>query len=442
MLTNTKLQWSPTRAPIAGSRYDDIWLINPTVAWSVNSDGHILKTTDGGASWDIKFKAQVTDSNNAVYLRCVSFANNLKGWVGTLTPDLRLYRTLDGGENWQAVENIPQKAPVAVCGLYAVNDLAIYASGTNFPSEVARMMKSVDGGETWTAWDMSQYASNLIDVYFPTPERGWVVGGISDKENPRYEDLTPVVLYTEDGGQTWENRVKNLSFPQGEWGWKIHFLNNEIGFVSLENFKEAAILKTTDGGQSWVRLPVQGNANLEGVGFINETHGWVGGWGDESFEKGTSSVTRDGGKTWENADEIGKFINRFRFLGNPVTVGYAAGQTVYKYSEAPVGTRSETFAESFAPTRFLETVTPKEYERSIEIGYTLPQAASRVTIHMWNRFGKQVRKLIDEKDQSAGSKTVVWDGTDDEGKRLPSGIYIYRLTVDGEGESRAIYLQQ
>lgn len=438
-LTNSKLQWSPTSAPTASSRYDDIWLIEPSVAWAVNSDGDVLKTTDGGASWDIKFRARITNNNNAVYLRCVSFANPLKGWVGTLSPEVRLYHTIDGGENWQAVENIPEEAPVAVCGLYAVNDSVIYASGTNFPDQVARMMKSVDGGATWTAWDMSQYASNLIDVYFPTPERGWVVGGISDKENPDYKDLTPVVLYTEDGGQTWENRVENLSFPQGEWGWKIHFLSDEIGFVSLENFQEAAILKTTDGGHSWVRLPVQGNANLEGVGFINETQGWVGGWGDENFEKGTSSVTRDGGKTWENADEIGKFINRFRFLGNPVSVGYAAGQTVYKYSEAPV---AAALGESVVPTRFLETVTPKEYDRSVPIEYTLAKAASRVTIHIWNRFGKQVRKLIDENEQSAGSKSVVWDGTDDLGDRLPSGIYIYRLTVDGEGESRVIHLHQ
>lgn len=437
-MTNSQLQWSPTNSPKASSRYDDIWLLDPSVACAVNSDGNILKTTNGGASWTIKFKARLTNSDNAVYLRCVSFANSLKGWVGTLTPELLMYFTIDGGENWQTVEDIPEGAPVAVCGLYAVNESVIYASGTNFPSEVARMMKSVDGGATWTAWDMSQHASNLIDVYFPTPERGWVVGGISDKGNPDYTDLTPVVLHTEDGGQTWENRVKDLSFPQGEWGWKIYFLNDEIGFVSLENFQQAAILKTTDGGQSWVRLPVQGNANLEGVGFIDRTQGWVGGWGDENFEKGTSSATRDSGETWENADVIGKFINRFRFVGNPVTVGYAAGQTVYKYSEAPVS----AIAQAIAPTQFLETVTPQEYQRSVPIQYTLLQTANRVTIHIWNRFGKQIRKLIDQREQSAGTKTVVWDGTDDRGKPLPSGIYIYRLTVDGEGESRVIYLQQ
>ena len=46
----------------------------------------------------------------------------------------------------------------------------------------------------------------------------------------------------------------------------------------------------------------------------------------------TSSETFDGGRTWRNANEVGLSISRFRFLGSPVTVGYAAGETIYKYT--------------------------------------------------------------------------------------------------------------
>ena len=75
----------------------------------------------------------------------------------------------------------------------------------------------------------------------------------------------------------------------------------------------------------------QANANLEGVGFIDKDHGWVGGWGDLQFQWLSTSQTADGGQTWTNADDVGKVLNRFRFFGTPVTVGYASGQTVYKY---------------------------------------------------------------------------------------------------------------
>ena len=49
-----------------------------------------------------------------------------------------------------------------------------------------------------------------------------------------------------------------------------------------------------------------------------------------------SSGTTDGGNSWQDADHIGLFLNRFRFFGSPVSVGYASGDTIYKYSADPV----------------------------------------------------------------------------------------------------------
>ena len=63
------------------------------------------------------------------------------------------------------------------------------------------VMRSTDGGKTWTAINMDRHASNLIDIFFFDENRGIVLGGYSDKDNPGYQDVTPVVLYTEDGGR-------------------------------------------------------------------------------------------------------------------------------------------------------------------------------------------------------------------------------------------------
>ncbi len=46
-----------------------------------------------------------------VYLRCVSFANAQKGWVGTLTDAYRMFWTQDGGTIWLQVTNLPENAP-------------------------------------------------------------------------------------------------------------------------------------------------------------------------------------------------------------------------------------------------------------------------------------------------------------------------------------------
>jgi photosystem II stability/assembly factor-like uncharacterized protein len=443
-MTTPPLQWFPTNAPAASSRTDDIWFVEPMVGWAVNSNGHILKTIDGGLSWQQQFQTPIV-RGRPIYLRCVGFTTPLTGWVGTLTAEQRLYQTTDGGENWVAVENLPENAPVKICGLSVVNESVVYASGTNDPADIpARMMKTIDGGATWTAWDMSQHATILIDNYFMDADRGWVVGGKADDRiaNPSRDDVIPVVLFTEDGGKTWVNRVTDMSasFPLGEWGWKIQFLNEAFGFVSLENFNQGAILKTTDGGKTWERLRInddQENANLEGIGFIDENQGWVGGWGDEDFEGGFSSETKDGGNNWQDANQIGQFINRFRFFGNPVTVGYASGKTVYKYTTAPIVTPA---AEVVSPLGFLATNTAEKFKKSVPIEYTVPETAQTVRLDVWNQFGAYVRNLVDEDHPGAGHKSVIWDGKNDAGEALPPGIFIYRLTVDGNAESRVIRL--
>ena len=50
------------------------------------------------------------------------------------------------------------------------------------------MMKTLDGGQTWTALDMTSHASILIDTYFTDESHGWVVGGKTDVPNPTTRD--------------------------------------------------------------------------------------------------------------------------------------------------------------------------------------------------------------------------------------------------------------
>ncbi|HLM02180.1 MAG TPA: FlgD immunoglobulin-like domain containing protein, partial [Pyrinomonadaceae bacterium] len=244
-------------------------------------------------------------------------------------------------------------------------------------------------------------------------------------------------------GQTWVNRIADLQdeLPFGEWGWKIQFLNDSVGFVSLENMRAGAILKTTDGGLTWQRNPVndpQGNANLEGVGFADENQGWVGGWGDANFEGGFSSETSDGGQNWQNANQIGRFINRFRFFGNPAFVGYASGQTVYKYSAEPA---APAFLKAQMRTEILDSNEPEEVTDSVEIAYTVPPGAENVTINIWDRFGEDVRRLLDEKAPEPGSYSIIWDFRNDTGEKLSPDFYIYRITIDSKAESRIVRLK-
>ena len=429
-----ELKWRPTNAPPASSRTDDIWFVDPETGWAVNSNGQILKTEDGGASWEEQFQS-------GAYLRSVGFANACSGWVGTLSAATRMFHTRDGGANWLEVGNLPSE-PSAICGLSVVSESVIYASGTNFPNRPPAVVKSVDGGVSWLGIDMTPHANLLVDCFFTSPDCGWVVGGKAEVPNPQRSDIKPVVLFTKDGGQSWENRVADLQneFPLGEWGWKIQFISDSIGFVSLENFTQGAILVTRDGGASWVRKVIndpQRNANLEGVGFVDQNHGWVGGWGDATFQGGFSSETFDGGGNWIDANQIGRFINRFRFFGDPVSVGYASGKTVYKYSAQPV---SLPALEAAAPAALLEAVEPARLDGPVEIVYNVPAGSDRVTVQIWDRFGEEIR-WQDWSGPESGKATFVWDRRDVSGQLVAAGIYICRVTIDGKAESCVIWLE-
>lgn len=421
MSNGTQLQWRTLSGTAVNNRTDDIWFQDEMTGWLVNSDGKIRKTIDGGASW-------TTQLQNGPYLRCIGFANDQIGWVGTLSGTI--YRTTNG-QDWSLVNNLPSIKPSAVCGIYAVDESVAYAAGTNYPFRDARMVKTTDGGDSWTGWEMDDHAALLVDTYFIDDMRGWVVGGKADGSNqnvPR-SAVRAVVLFTEDGGQTWVNRAEGVAGLQlGEWGWKIQFLTDQIGFVSLENFSDAAILKTTDGGETWERLHIndpQENTDLEGVGFFDENLGWVGGWGQ-------SSESTDGGSNWVDANQIGTHINRFRFIGNPPTIGYASGKAVYKYSAEPVDS---------GPTPTPRFLTPSErevFQESVPIEFNVPDKAENVRIDVWDRFGEHIRELICESYPQAGRRTVEWCFDDQDGEQLPPGFFIYRLTIDGDGESRVI----
>ena len=169
------LQWHPTNAPIASVRTDDLCFVTPDLGWAVNSNGQIIRTDDGGDNWTTQFQ---TSQSTPEYLRAVTFASADVGWVGSMMPLQTLYHTTDGGKNWLQVTNLPASAPKRFCGLFAVNEQVVYGAGTSLPLDgPPRMLKTTNGGKSWTTWDMGHYAATLIDVYFTSPDRGWVVGG-------------------------------------------------------------------------------------------------------------------------------------------------------------------------------------------------------------------------------------------------------------------------
>ncbi len=72
---------------------------------------------------------------------------------------------------------------------------------------------------------------------------------------------------------------------------------------------------------------------------------------------------------------------------------------------------------------------PNPFNSSTLIKYALKKDVN-VTINIYNILGQKVKTLVNEY-QSAGYKLIIWDGTNDNGKGVSSGIYFYKL-IAGE----------
>jgi hypothetical protein len=81
---------------------------------------------------------------------------------------------------------------------------------------------------------------------------------------------------------------------------------------------------------------------------------------------------------------------------------------------------------------------PNPFNPTTTIAYALPEN-SRVLIQIFNVLGQSVRTLVNE-EKSAGRYAAVWDGKDNDGRTIGSGIYLYRITAGSSSQTRKMLL--
>jgi len=80
------------------------------------------------------------------------------------------------------------------------------------------------------------------------------------------------------------------------------------------------------------------------------------------------------------------------------------------------------------PTEFgLKQNYPNPFNPQTNIDFMVPQT-SNVTIEIFNILGQKVRSLLSE-EKAAGTYSVRWDGANENGQNVPSGVYFYRMVA-------------
>ncbi len=90
---------------------------------------------------------------------------------------------------------------------------------------------------------------------------------------------------------------------------------------------------------------------------------------------------------------------------------------------------------SGSPAEFrLSQNYPNPFNPVTQIAYNLARK-THVTLSIYNTVGQKVATLIDE-EQTAGSKTVTWNGTSDNGTLMSTGLYFYHLNAGEFNQTR------
>ncbi|HYW68204.1 MAG TPA: FlgD immunoglobulin-like domain containing protein, partial [bacterium] len=190
----------------------------------------------------------------------------------------------------------------------------------------------------------------------------------------------------------------------------------------------ALIEITTDDGGTWSNLaPVGGYSHAANNNPDNPlptgTPCWSGThtWREETFDL--------------SAYEGQRVAFRFRFASD----GYVQEEGWYIDDVSVTSTGTGVDGSDTIPREFaLRQNAPNPFNPVTTIAYSLPEAA-HVAIRVYSVAGKLVATLRDGEEQ-AGSRSVVWDGTNDRGQSVGSGVYFCSMTAGEFTASRTMVL--
>ncbi|MFZ1322767.1 MAG: hypothetical protein WAT71_14515 [Ignavibacteria bacterium] len=304
-------------------KLDDFYFINKDTGWvisGIDSLKKIYMTNNSGIYWETIYQS------TEYIFRSIYFKDSKNGFIGTLDSSVLLY-TNDGGYHWQNCSFINNIKPEGVCSLYGLGNKYIFGCGKY--SKPADFIKSSDSGLTWECKRLPNEITSAVDCYFINQNTGFIAGGYSKGD---YNNSKAVILKTTSGGIDWE--VKYRSMSDNQMHWKICFINDNTGYVSIQsldiNIKDISYIKTTNKGNTWEEKSFkvkESGYGMLGIYFENSDTGYIGGMriSDESIN-GENYYTINGGKNWLPDFRFAN-INKFRKVGEQL---FASGKNFYK----------------------------------------------------------------------------------------------------------------
>ena len=230
-------------------RIEDISALDKNIAWAVatveepdlsRTTGLVLKTVDGGKNWSEQFRCRGE-------LLCVCAVDADTVWVAGTS----IYKTTDGGKNWAEQWQQDSDAYMPVSLIKALDDRVAWACAGVANEEGLNLLKTVDGGSTWTKVCDETTLNNInFDMAVADSQTLWVTCGPM---------VNAKIFKTVDGGSSW--------MMQHEQYWFITGVEARDANTAWAVDAGLNMMKTTDGGNSWVSEEL--GLEYDGVGFTD-----------------------------------------------------------------------------------------------------------------------------------------------------------------------------
>ncbi|OQY29267.1 MAG: hypothetical protein B6244_04600 [Candidatus Cloacimonetes bacterium 4572_55] len=267
----------------------------------------------------------------------------------------------------------------------------------------------IDGGSGGALWERGEIDPEHGPGQAEAGTKVWATGL---SENYAHSAdvylLTPLIDMTEETGQV------KLSFDH----WY------EFEGSGSRGFDGGNIAISTNAGDTWIVLHPEVDYDDMGVPGLDQEAGFSGSSGDWVFSE------------FDLTDYIGWVVMiRIRF-GSDAGVSKAGWFVDNLYIGQPNAIEDE---QETAISRYsLAQNSPNPFNPTTAISFQIPKKEP-VELTVYNTVGQQVKTLVD-KTMDSGAHVVRWNGTNDSGLPVSSGVYFYRLKTASFDYARRMVL--
>jgi len=212
----------------------------------------LLRTTDGGSTWNTLVTPQDSNDIQSCSKSGMAFFDAQNGWLVRecqgLYPAPHIMKTTDGGAAWERIEPpAPTGAPSLftdyACDMASPNPFSASSvimamkclSMADYSTQKNYIYSTTDGGVTWTSYPLPADYFPDEGLYFFDPRNGFAFGR--------------KIYKTTDGGQAW------TFVQQVFWSGQFSFVSPNQGWASVINdSNDNALVETGNGGVHWDML--------------------------------------------------------------------------------------------------------------------------------------------------------------------------------------------